>query len=511
MPLYYFTCPLCVFCHSFGLLSCVIYTFLVSVFIFVQVLPLFNAYFLNIVRETIQETNNAAGREAVEHASTWGDGLFCVFDSVIECAVFSLNLLRKVSQTDWTVVRLPSSTTVRIGLHAGPVYSGFDPLINTYGYYGRHVEKASKVEPVTTPGCVFCTEQFAACLALQQAKLPHDQRLVELDYVHTIDLEQDRESVVLKVVEDNDADGSQDKDGAREAKEERKAVVDEYVKCPLFSINWKEGRDPSIKTMKVLEDLRSQASKRNEKKKFEGEQKERRPIGASSMTIGSAGSVSHDLASSPPSLPPGYGINIHLVPPSQSSPSPPGHTPQPSTPGLSPSPTPSHDGPPSARPSSSRPRASVSASPHLGPRGSVAGLPLSALPSNSSASFPLPPSQSSLQGSLYLATTSPSPPPPASATTSRPKSRGSVMVPSLPSSPALFTSDPSALGINLSNINSITAPTPPMALSTPSFNLPYSARGDRDRDDSGRRGSVSLHLPSASSNPFKRGVSITKK
>ena len=53
---------------------------------------------------------------------------------------------------------------------AGPVYSGHDPIIGKMNYYGSHVNRAARIEPVTIPGCAFLSEQFAALLAIDPAR-----------------------------------------------------------------------------------------------------------------------------------------------------------------------------------------------------------------------------------------------------------------------------------------------------------------------------------------------------
>ena len=57
---------------------------------------------------------------------------------------------------------LPTDTTIRIGLHAGPVYPQWDQLIGRVNYFGTHVNRAARIEPKTPPGCVYTSEQFAA-------------------------------------------------------------------------------------------------------------------------------------------------------------------------------------------------------------------------------------------------------------------------------------------------------------------------------------------------------------
>ncbi len=50
--------------------------------------------------------------------------------------------------------------------HTGPVFEGYDAVIGRNNYFGSHVSRAARIEPVTAPGCAFASEQFAAALAL---------------------------------------------------------------------------------------------------------------------------------------------------------------------------------------------------------------------------------------------------------------------------------------------------------------------------------------------------------
>jgi class 3 adenylate cyclase len=99
--------------------------------------------------------------------NTWGDGLYLVFHHVVECAEFAIRLLDRVAAIHWESLELPADTTVRIGLHAGPVYPQRDRLIGRQNFFGSHVNRAARIEPVTTPGCAFASEQFAAALAVE--------------------------------------------------------------------------------------------------------------------------------------------------------------------------------------------------------------------------------------------------------------------------------------------------------------------------------------------------------
>jgi class 3 adenylate cyclase len=124
--------------------------------------PTFVVEFLRRVAEVIE-----SAAEPPEFRNTWGDGLFLVFRSVVAAAEFAMRLLERIAEVDWAALQLPADTAVRIGIHAGPVYPYEDPVIARQNYFGSHVNRAARVEPVTVPGCAFTSEQFAALLALE--------------------------------------------------------------------------------------------------------------------------------------------------------------------------------------------------------------------------------------------------------------------------------------------------------------------------------------------------------
>lgn len=99
--------------------------------------------------------------------NTWGDGLFLVFDQVSHCAEFALNLIEAVNRIDFEEHGLPADTSIRIGVHAGPVYSYEDKILNGRKFIGTHITRAARIEPVSAPGCAYASEQFAALLTLE--------------------------------------------------------------------------------------------------------------------------------------------------------------------------------------------------------------------------------------------------------------------------------------------------------------------------------------------------------
>ncbi len=62
---------------------------------------------------------------------------------------------------------LPDTLALRLGGHFGPVFETTDPVLHLTNYFGAHVSRTARIEPVTPPGEVYVTEQFAARLALE--------------------------------------------------------------------------------------------------------------------------------------------------------------------------------------------------------------------------------------------------------------------------------------------------------------------------------------------------------
>ncbi len=99
--------------------------------------------------------------------NTWGDAFYLVFDTVGEGAWFALELRDLVGQTDWASLGLPTELSIRIALHAGPVYACVDPVIRQVTFTGSHVTQAARMEPVTAPGQVYVSQEFAALCAAE--------------------------------------------------------------------------------------------------------------------------------------------------------------------------------------------------------------------------------------------------------------------------------------------------------------------------------------------------------
>ena len=110
-------------------------------------------------------------------ANTWGDGLFLVFDDAGTAADCALALQEAIAAVDLAAAGLPPDMALRLGGHLGPVYTATDPILKRDNFFGAHVSRAARIEPVTPERCIYVTETLAAVLALHNA----DQ--FECDYV----------------------------------------------------------------------------------------------------------------------------------------------------------------------------------------------------------------------------------------------------------------------------------------------------------------------------------------
>jgi class 3 adenylate cyclase len=122
--------------------------------------PSFMTHFLGTIAAVIEHSAMPPG-----FVNTWGDGLFMEFDDVAAGARFALQLRDAVAGNDWTARGLPHGTAIRIGMHTGPVFRAFDPLIGRENFFGSHVIRAARIEPVAAPGSIYVSTELASILA----------------------------------------------------------------------------------------------------------------------------------------------------------------------------------------------------------------------------------------------------------------------------------------------------------------------------------------------------------
>ncbi|MBM3274990.1 MAG: adenylate/guanylate cyclase domain-containing protein, partial [Candidatus Sericytochromatia bacterium] len=97
--------------------------------------------------------------------NTWGDAVFFVFEGIENAGALALDLRDRIRGTDWVAHGLPERMNLRIALHAGPVYGFTDPVTAHPNFSGTHVSMAARIEPITPPGEVYCSEPFAVLAA----------------------------------------------------------------------------------------------------------------------------------------------------------------------------------------------------------------------------------------------------------------------------------------------------------------------------------------------------------
>lgn len=98
------------------------------------------------------------------YKNTWGDAICFVFADALSAAECAISMRDTVRQTDWEKRGLPKDFTMRIGLHAGPVYRVREPLLDRMNFFGSHMNQAARIEPITSPGNVYASEAFASLL-----------------------------------------------------------------------------------------------------------------------------------------------------------------------------------------------------------------------------------------------------------------------------------------------------------------------------------------------------------
>jgi class 3 adenylate cyclase/tetratricopeptide (TPR) repeat protein len=125
--------------------------------------PHFVAYFLGSVARM---ANESPYKPLIRN--TWGDALFFVFESVEQAGCFALDLRDLMKRTNWARLGLGTELGIRIAVHAGPVFAFHDPVARHDGCIGAHVNRAARLEPVTPPGHVYASQEFAALAALRE-------------------------------------------------------------------------------------------------------------------------------------------------------------------------------------------------------------------------------------------------------------------------------------------------------------------------------------------------------
>jgi class 3 adenylate cyclase len=101
---------------------------------------------------------------SLESLNTWGDAVFAVADSSMKIADFGLRYCDIIENLGLKYPEFPFPIRARISLHSGPVFIAQDPFIKKTNFYGGHINRAARLEPVTAVGQVYATQQFVSLL-----------------------------------------------------------------------------------------------------------------------------------------------------------------------------------------------------------------------------------------------------------------------------------------------------------------------------------------------------------
>jgi tetratricopeptide (TPR) repeat protein len=124
-------------------------------------LPLFHEHFLGAAARLLDST-----RDAPMAVNAWGNGFSIIFEEVDQAGRVALHLRESLEPppggtAEWLQYGLPADLGISITLHAGPVFSMFNPLIRQIAFIGRNVDLAGWLQSVTQKGEILTTEAFA--------------------------------------------------------------------------------------------------------------------------------------------------------------------------------------------------------------------------------------------------------------------------------------------------------------------------------------------------------------
>jgi len=103
-----------------------------------------------------------------DYVRTVGDGIFTVMRRATDMALYALELQSAVDEANRVVGRVDDPLPMRIALHAAPIYSYHDPISDRPDWFGSHVNRTARLEPITVPGHIYATQQFIALLTHEE-------------------------------------------------------------------------------------------------------------------------------------------------------------------------------------------------------------------------------------------------------------------------------------------------------------------------------------------------------
>jgi class 3 adenylate cyclase len=129
-------------------------------------LPYFASGVMGAIGEVLDQFD-----DQILFRNTWGDAVYAVISTPGIAARVAVLLQERLASPPPELERQAGGAAMgmRIGIHHGPIYKGFDRVVKQPLWFGTEVTRTARIEPVTPTGAVYCTEAFAAMLALERA------------------------------------------------------------------------------------------------------------------------------------------------------------------------------------------------------------------------------------------------------------------------------------------------------------------------------------------------------
>lgn len=97
------------------------------------------------------------------HVNTWGDAIVATFKSAKSAAESALKI-KHAFEHGYPQDGFASGLSSRVSLHVGEVIECYNPITERDDIFGAAVHFAARLEPATTKGYVFCSDDFASKL-----------------------------------------------------------------------------------------------------------------------------------------------------------------------------------------------------------------------------------------------------------------------------------------------------------------------------------------------------------
>jgi class 3 adenylate cyclase/tetratricopeptide (TPR) repeat protein len=112
--------------------------------------------------------------------NTWGDAFFVVTSSPSSAAYLAQRIRHSLQSMNWRKKGLTHQINARFSLHLGPAVEVDDPILKRKNYFGDHVCRAARIEPIVPFGEIYCSEEFAAVAAVSGISTSRMEYLGEL-------------------------------------------------------------------------------------------------------------------------------------------------------------------------------------------------------------------------------------------------------------------------------------------------------------------------------------------